>query len=221
MRLPCWGWRSDWPPAVSIGLGHVMWGLALVLVSRLLERARRRRRSRHPQNRFRRLSRYRRRFCLLRRRSAWVRRVDACGERPAGGSFLVTSFYINGASFLGYAILAEKHGHQTSARGIKSLFFSGGLLEGTETIALFVLICALPGLFPVLAWCFGALTLGDHAWPHHQRLAHLWRRSIFRRYGHWFADSKTRPLTDPAFVLISSGQKLRLTPDRVRKQDPR
>jgi len=50
------------------------------------------------------------------------------------GALLLTSFYFNGASFLGYAILAERHGLETSERGSKSLYFTGGLLEGTETI---------------------------------------------------------------------------------------
>ena len=83
--------------------------------------------------------------------------APAANALPA--AFLAVSFYVNGASFLGYAVLAEKHGHQTAARGSKSLYFTGGLLEGTETIALFVAICLWPDLFPLLAWLFGAATL--------------------------------------------------------------
>jgi len=75
------------------------------------------------------------------------------------GAFLLASFYINGASFLGYAILAAKRGMQTRHQGIKSLYFSNGLLEGTETILFFVLICLFPGQFAVLAWGFGTLCL--------------------------------------------------------------
>ena len=37
---------------------------------------------------------------------------------------LLLSFYINGASFLAYAILAAKRGEETEARGKKSIFFS-------------------------------------------------------------------------------------------------
>ena len=74
-------------------------------------------------------------------------------------SFLLLSFYANGASFLGYAILAEKRGMQTDTRGQKSLYFTAGLLEGSETIGFFVAICLFPGLFPVLAWVFGGLCL--------------------------------------------------------------
>lgn len=71
--------------------------------------------------------------------------------------FLLLSFYVNGTSFLGYATLAEKRGLQTSAQGQKSLYYSAGLVEGTETIAFFVLLCLLPGWFAVLAWIFGGL----------------------------------------------------------------
>ncbi len=75
----------------------------------------------------------------------------------AAGAFLLTAFYFNGTSFLGYAILAEKHGHKTDAQGQKSLYYSNGILEGTETIVFFVLLCLLPGYFSPLAWGFGAL----------------------------------------------------------------
>lgn len=73
------------------------------------------------------------------------------------GAFLLAAFYFNGTSFLGYAILAEKRGLSTKAQGIKSLYFSNGLLEGSETIGFFVLLCLLPGVFAPLAWGFGAL----------------------------------------------------------------
>jgi phosphatidylglycerophosphate synthase len=75
----------------------------------------------------------------------------------AAGAFLLTSFYFNGASFLGYAILAEKFGQETTAQGSKSLYYSNGLLEGTETIVFFVLLCLLPSHFSLLAWVFGTL----------------------------------------------------------------
>ena len=75
------------------------------------------------------------------------------------GAFLILCFYVNGGSFLGYAILAERHGMKTAARGSKSLYFTGGLLEGTETIVFFVLLCIVPQHFAPLAFAFGALTL--------------------------------------------------------------
>ena len=75
----------------------------------------------------------------------------------AAGAYLLTSFYFNGTSFLGYAILAEKHGHKTDAQGQKSLYYSNGILEGTETIVFFVILCLLPHYFSPLAWVFGTL----------------------------------------------------------------
>ncbi|MEJ6404609.1 CDP-alcohol phosphatidyltransferase family protein [Yoonia sp. 2307UL14-13] len=78
-------------------------------------------------------------------------------ENGMAGAFLLTSFYFNGTSFLGYAILAEKHGHKTDAQGQKSLYYSNGILEGTETIIFFVLLCLFPDYFAPLAWIFGTL----------------------------------------------------------------
>lgn len=74
------------------------------------------------------------------------------------GATLIAVFYANGASFLAYAILAEKHGLASDARGPKSLFFTTGLAEATETIAIFVGFCLFPIWFPVLAFAFAALT---------------------------------------------------------------
>lgn len=76
-------------------------------------------------------------------------------QNGAAGAFLLASFYFNGTSFLGYAILAEKRGMETSAQGSKSLYYSNGLLEGSETIAFFVLLCFLPGWFAPMSWVFG------------------------------------------------------------------
>jgi len=75
------------------------------------------------------------------------------------GAFLLASYYVNGATFLGYAVLAEKRGMQTQARGEKSLYFTAGLLEGTETIGFFLVLCLLPAWFAPLAWAFGGLCL--------------------------------------------------------------
>jgi phosphatidylglycerophosphate synthase len=73
------------------------------------------------------------------------------------GSVLLLAFYVNGASFLGFAILAEKRGLVTGAQGLKNLYYSGGLLEGTETIGFFVLLCLWPDAFAPLAFGFAAL----------------------------------------------------------------
>ncbi|WP_371153549.1 CDP-alcohol phosphatidyltransferase family protein [Jannaschia sp. 2305UL9-9] len=74
-------------------------------------------------------------------------------------AFLLLSFYVNGTSFLGFAAMAGKRGLETTAQGSKSLYYSSGLLEGTETIAFFVLLCLAPAWFVPLAFGFGVLCL--------------------------------------------------------------
>jgi phosphatidylglycerophosphate synthase len=88
---------------------------------------------------------------------AFALRDPAANALPA--AFLLATFYINGASFLGFALLAERRGLTTEAQGEKSLYYSAGLLEGTETIVFFALLCLLPQHFAPLAWVFGALCL--------------------------------------------------------------
>jgi phosphatidylglycerophosphate synthase len=74
------------------------------------------------------------------------------------GAVLVFSFYVNGASFLAYAVMAEKRKLATSTRGPKSLFFTTGLAEATETIVVFAALCLVPTWFPEIAYAFAALT---------------------------------------------------------------
>lgn len=81
------------------------------------------------------------------------------GGNAGAAAFLLATFYINGASFLGFAILAEKRGMETGAQGEKTLYYSAGLLEGTETIGFFVALCLWPMWFVPLALVFGGLCL--------------------------------------------------------------
>jgi phosphatidylglycerophosphate synthase len=80
-------------------------------------------------------------------------------ENAVAGAVLLASFYLNGSSFLAFAIMAEKRGLQSEARGPKSLYFTTGLAEATETIAVFCLFCLFPEAFPVLAYVFAVLCL--------------------------------------------------------------
>lgn len=93
------------------------------------------------------------------------------GANAPAAAFLLASFYINGASFLGFAIMAEKRGIETRAQGEKSLYYSAGLLEGSETIVFFVALCLWPGAFATLAMIFGLLCLFTTA----ARLVLAWR----------------------------------------------
>ena len=71
---------------------------------------------------------------------------------------LLASFVCTGASFLGRAVLATERGEiDDGKRGHKSFFYAAGLIEGTETIAAFVLFCLFPGAFPWLAGAFAVL----------------------------------------------------------------
>src|SRR5215471_12975079 len=72
-------------------------------------------------------------------------------------AFLVFSFVGTGSSFLAFSALAAKRGITTEVRGKKAIYYLGGLTEGTETIAVFVLICLLPDDFAWFAWIFGGL----------------------------------------------------------------
>jgi phosphatidylglycerophosphate synthase len=72
------------------------------------------------------------------------------------GAFLLFAFIGTGSSFLAFAVFAARRGLESRAQGLKSLYYLGGLTEGTETIALFVVLCLFPDSFGWLAWLFGA-----------------------------------------------------------------
>lgn len=72
-------------------------------------------------------------------------------------AILIFSFIGTASTFLAYAIIAAKRGVTTSLRGRKSLYYLGGLAEGTETIAVLALICLLPDRFALIAGVFAAM----------------------------------------------------------------
>jgi phosphatidylglycerophosphate synthase len=82
--------------------------------------------------------------------------ADPAANAPAA-AFLIFSFIGTGSSFLAYAIMAAKRGVSSDLRGRKSLYYLGGLTEGTETILAFVLACLWPALVPWIALIFGLL----------------------------------------------------------------
>jgi phosphatidylglycerophosphate synthase len=88
-------------------------------------------------------------------------------ENALPAAVLLTSFYINGATFLAYAIFSEKRGlaqrRVDRARGDKSLHFTAGLAEGFETIAVFAMFCLWPASFAALSYAFAALCLASAA----------------------------------------------------------
>ncbi|MEM1317577.1 MAG: CDP-alcohol phosphatidyltransferase family protein [Pseudomonadota bacterium] len=84
--------------------------------------------------------------------------LDPAANGMAGAVLLFT-FYVNGASFLTFALMAEKQGLEDDARGSKSLLYTVGLTEATETIIAFVLFCLFPEWFPVLALIYAAMVV--------------------------------------------------------------
>jgi phosphatidylglycerophosphate synthase len=70
---------------------------------------------------------------------------------------LVASFVLTGVSFLAFAVITAKRGAETQAHGRKSFFYSTGLAEGAETIAVFIAMCLLPGWFPAIAYAYAGL----------------------------------------------------------------
>ncbi|SOE18087.1 phosphatidylglycerophosphate synthase [Hoeflea halophila] len=75
------------------------------------------------------------------------------------GAALIFSFYVNGASFLAYAVVAEKRGLSTTARGVKSIYFTTGLAEASETYIVFAIFCLWPAWFAPVAWVFTVICL--------------------------------------------------------------
>lgn len=70
---------------------------------------------------------------------------------------LLAAFLLTCSSFLTFAVIAAKRGLETEAHGKKSFFYSTGVVEGTETIAFFLVMTLLPGWFAPLAWVFAGL----------------------------------------------------------------
>ena len=71
--------------------------------------------------------------------------------------FLLFSFVGTGTSFLAFAAIEKKHNLFLSERGQKAFYYDRGIVEGTETIAFFVIICLLPEYFPIFGIIFGFL----------------------------------------------------------------
>lgn len=70
---------------------------------------------------------------------------------------LLAAFMGTGSSFLAFAALATKRGLTSTALPDKSFYFLGGLTEATETITAFVLMCLWPAWFPVIAYGYAVL----------------------------------------------------------------
>ncbi len=81
--------------------------------------------------------------------------LDPANTLPA--LVLVAAFVLTGTSFLAFAVIASARGEQTDAHGKKSFFYSTGLAEGTETIAVFIAMCVFPTWFAFIAYAYAGL----------------------------------------------------------------
>lgn len=70
---------------------------------------------------------------------------------------LLMSFFANGTTFLAYAIMAERRKLETSAQGVKSLYYVSGLAEGFETVLALAAFCVWPQHFPMIAYGYAML----------------------------------------------------------------
>lgn len=141
--------------AAAIALGYIGWGLALILANRLLDGldgavAR----ARGPSD----LGGY---FDIVADFAFYVAVPVGFGILAPANTLpalvLVASFVLTGVSFLAFAVIAGKRGASTEAHGKKSFFYSTGLAEGTETIAVFVAMCLFPAWFGAIAYGYAAL----------------------------------------------------------------
>jgi phosphatidylglycerophosphate synthase len=68
---------------------------------------------------------------------------------------LLAAYYVNGTTLLAFSSLVER---RAAAGGDeRSIHFSAGLAEGTETVVAHSLFCLLPGAAAVIAWAFAGI----------------------------------------------------------------
>lgn len=72
-------------------------------------------------------------------------------------SALLAAYLLNNVALLSFAALVEKRGLAFGDE--RSLRFTAGLTEGTETIVAYCALCLLPGHAATIAWVFTAMVL--------------------------------------------------------------
>jgi phosphatidylglycerophosphate synthase len=142
--------------AVAIASGQPLTGLALVLLSRLLDGldgavAR----LTHPTDRGAFLDITLDFLFYASIPLAFAVADPAANALPA--AVLLAAFMGTGSSFLAFAVLAERRGLHSSDYPAKGLYYLGGLTEASETLLCFVLMCLWPAHFAWWAYGFAAL----------------------------------------------------------------
>lgn len=142
--------------AASIANGHFLTGLALMLLSRLMDgvdgavaRATR------PTDRgsFLDITLDFLFYAFIPLAFAWHN--PASNALPA--AVLLTTFIGTGSSFLAFAIVAAQRRMSSLEFPDKGFYFLGGLTEATETLIAFAAMCLWPGWFPQIALGFALL----------------------------------------------------------------
>ncbi|WP_439606793.1 CDP-alcohol phosphatidyltransferase family protein [Hydrogenophaga sp.] len=142
--------------ATAIAFGHFLTGLALLLLSRLmdgLDGAVARATSPTDRGGFLDITLDFLFYAAI--PLAFALADPAANALPA--AVLLASFIGTGSSFLAFAIVAAQRGLTSTALPDKSFYFLGGLTEATETLAAFVAMCLWPSWFPQIAYGFAAL----------------------------------------------------------------
>jgi phosphatidylglycerophosphate synthase len=156
--------------ALAIGLGHFGTGLALVLLSRLLDGldgAVARLTQPTDRGAFLDIALDFLFYASIPLGFAWANPSD----NALAAATLLAAFFGTGVSFLAFAVLAERRGLKSSAYPSKGFFYLGGLTEASETLLVFALMCLWPAAFATLAYIFAALCVVTTV----ARLAAGWR----------------------------------------------
>jgi len=86
---------------------------------------------------------------------AFALAAPAANALPA--AVLLTTFIGTGSSFLAFAIVAAQRKMSSLNFPDKGFYFLGGLTEATETLIAFAAMCLWPAWFPQIAYGFAAL----------------------------------------------------------------
>lgn len=70
-------------------------------------------------------------------------------------AFLLAGYVFTGVSFLAFSAVAERR--QLDPGDGRSFIFQPGLAEGSETIAVYLLMAASPGSYATLAWTYAVI----------------------------------------------------------------
>ena len=142
--------------AALIALSMPLWGLAVLLLSRLLDGL---------DGTVARLTRISDRGAFLDITLdflvyaavplAFAVSQPAANALPA--AVLLAAFVGTGSSFLAFSVLAERRGLKSSDYPSKGIYYLGGLTEASETLLCFALMCLWPQHFAWWAYGFAAM----------------------------------------------------------------